>query len=83
MLYGVLDELSHGHRQRRRNLSVDFAEITVDRDLDALISDDRVLGHRHQRGQDVVEGHLVARLSGEHFVDEGDRSHPTLGFEER
>ena len=53
------------------------------RDHDRLRRDHRVLGHLHQRADDLGEGHLVARVPRQDLVHQRDGAHPALGLVQR
>ena len=82
VLDGVLHQLGQDHGQRRGHVGRHLAQAAGH--LEGQVAgDDRVLGHPDQRGDDLVEGDLVARLPGQDLVDDGDRPDPALGLEQR
>jgi len=49
-------------------------------DGDGLRRHDGVLGHLHERAHDLGEGHLVARITRQDLVDEGDGADAPFGL---
>ncbi len=75
---GVLQQLGHDDGERRRHLGRDVAELTVDPHGERVAVLVGLLHHPHEGVDDLVEGHLVARLAGEDLVHDGDRPDPAL-----
>ena len=80
MFDGVGQQLGQRDGQRRREIGGEDAQFAVHHDLDRVQRQHGVFHQQHERADDLVEDHLLARLAREHLVHDGDGANAALGL---